>query len=191
MMSATGWDYRSSMNLVGVTAACFCVVAAGCNGSASTEQRIKEAYASSGITRVAVYPLAGSVTVDRQPPNFKSRRTSIVVLAYDPSKPDRPIWHNPHVTLQSDGSFAFPDGGLPAGKYVLLFAELTLQKKQGWHGPDELKNLYNDPDVNGKKEQFTIDHQAPGKSDYSFNLNVIGENAPQQPGPKALTQLPG
>ena len=95
----------------------------------------------------------------------------------------------PFVSVKSDGAFEFPDGGIPPGKYVLLFAGLQRNRKKGWAGPDALKNLYNDPEVNGKKEQFTIDHQAPGKTNYSFNLNVAGETPVATAGPKALTHI--
>jgi hypothetical protein len=93
------------------------------------------------------------------------------------------------VPVRADGSFEFPDGGIPPGKYVLLFVVLERNKKKGWTGPDALKNLYNDPDVNGKKEQFTINHQVPGKTDYSFNLSVAGETPVANAGPKALTKI--
>jgi hypothetical protein len=43
--------------------------------------------------------------------------------------------------------------------------------------------------VNGKKEQFTINHQGPGKTDYSFNLSVAGETPVANAGPKALTKI--
>ncbi|HEX4072436.1 MAG TPA: hypothetical protein VHX68_14745, partial [Planctomycetaceae bacterium] len=66
------------------------------------------------------------------------------------------------------------------------FAELRHNSRMGFFGPDGLKNLYNDPDVNSKKPEFVIDHQAPGKTDYTFNLSVAGEAPPSAPGPKAF-----
>jgi hypothetical protein len=190
-MSVTGRN-RVFYRLVGAlgVAAGLCVVITGCTRTPSSAERLKAAYESSGLKPITVYPFAGTVTVDNSPPNFKKRKTSIIVMAYDPSKPDAPIKQNTSVTTQADGSFEFPDGGLPPGKYVMLFAELHLQKKQGWQGPDDLKNLYNDPSVNGKKKEFQIDHQEPGKKDYNFNLNVAGETPPAQHGPKALVELP-
>ncbi len=178
--------FRSSVRLGAVCA--FCLVTAGCTKQQSTADRVKLAAESSGIKPVTVFPLAGTVTVDNQPAVLKSRKWVLVVMAYDTSKPDA-IANGPYVPVRADGSFAFPDGGIPPGKYVLLFAALERSKKKGWVGPDALKNLYNDPDVNGKKEQFTINHQGPGKTDYSFNLSVAGENQTLQPGPKALTHI--
>jgi hypothetical protein len=170
--------------------ACACLVLVGCNRTPSTAERVKQAYESSGLTRVDLYPLAGTVTVDNAPPSIKAKKTAIVAMAYNLSKTDVPVDQNSWVTVQSDGSFAFPDGGLPPGKYVMLFAQLQLHKKRGWHGPDGLKNLYNDPDVNSKKTEFLVDHDKPGKTDYRFNLNLAGETPPPQAAPKALIQLP-
>jgi hypothetical protein len=192
MMSATvrGRFTRSLARLSAIAAACLCVVGAGCTRTPNSAERLKAAYESSGMTQVTVYPLAGTVTVDHAAPTFKSRRELIVVMAYDTAKSDKPVTENAFVTVLTDGSFAFPDGGLPPGKYVMLFAQLQLNKREGWHGPDALKNLYNDPDVNSKKAEFLIEHQAPGKTDYVFDLSVAGQTA-AQPGPKALVHLPG
>jgi len=189
MMSVMGRSHRLSIfaRSVCLVAACACVAAVGCTRQQSTADRIKQAAESTGIKLATVYPLAGTVTVDSQPAELKSRKWSVVVMACDASKPNGSAT-GPFVSVRSDGAFEFPDGGIPPGKYVLLFAALQRNKKKGWVGPDALKNLYNDPDVNGKKEQFTIDHQAPGKTNYAFNLNVAGET-PAQPGPRALTHI--
>jgi len=72
----------------------------------------------------------------------------------------------------------------------MLFAQLKGNPKRGYGKPDALKNLYNDPDINGKKSEFNIDHQAPDKTDYTFNLSVAGETPPAAPGPKALIDIP-
>jgi hypothetical protein len=180
-------SFRAS---AGVAAGLVALVVAGCSNAKSNSDRIKEAYESSGIKQTTVYPLAGIVTVDHQPPKFKAKRTFLVVMAVDASKPDTPTIANPYVTVAGDGRFEFADGGLPPGKYVLIFTALVNAKKKGWHGPDALNNLYNDPDVNGKKTQFTIDHKEPGKSDYEIDLPVAGQEK-ATPGPKALTNLPG
>jgi hypothetical protein len=174
---------------VGIAAACACcLVAAGCTKQQSTANRIKQAAESSGIKPLTVFPLAGTVTVDNQPPALKSKKWVLVVMAYDASKPDQPASNQLYVSARADGSFDFGDG-LPPGKYVMLFAQLQKNKKRGAAGPDALKNLYNDPDVNAKKGDFTINHQEPGKTNYEFNLNVAGETAPAQHGPNALTHI--
>ena len=68
----------------------------------------------------------------------------------------------------------------------MLFAQLIYDPRMGFFGPDGLKNLYNDPEINSKKPEFLIDHQAPGKTDYTFNLSVAGGTPPEAPGPKAF-----
>jgi hypothetical protein len=190
MMSVMGRTHLLSPfgRSVGITAACACMIAVGCTRQQSTADRIKEAAESSGIKLATVYPLAGTVTVDNQPAALKSRKWSVVVMASDASKPSGAPTGQ-FVPVRSDGAFEFPDGGIPPGKYVLLFAALQRNKKKGWVGPDALNNLFNDPEVNGKKEQFTIDHQAPGKTNYSFNLSVAGETPVTAAGPRALTHI--
>jgi hypothetical protein len=173
--------------ITGVAAAVCVFALMGCTKTPSAAERLDEAYQASGIKRETVFPLAGRVTIDNQAPTFKGRRTVLVVMAYGASKPDLPA-SGPYVPVKADGTFEFPSGGLPPGKYVLLFAALNHSKKRGMAGPDELKNLYNDPDVNGKKEEFTINLQEPGKTDCQFNLSVVGEAA-KSPGPKALTHI--
>jgi hypothetical protein len=165
------------------------LVAVGCDSRPSTAERIKQAREESHLSSVTVFPLAGRVTVDSQPLSLKSKRAALVVMAYDASRPNAATIEQPFVMAREDGSFEFSDGGLPPGKYVMLFAELDRKKKNTRLG-DGLKNLYNDPDVNGKKPEFTINHEAPGKTDYAFNLNLAGETPPAQPGPKALIKLP-
>jgi hypothetical protein len=156
----------------------------GCEGRQSTAQRLEEAYKSAGMDPVTVYPLGGTITVDNEPPVAKSETARLVAIAYDAARPDAKAKTNAHAFLKWDGSFELPP--LPPGKYVMLFAQLGHNPRMGFFGPDGLKNLYNDPDVNSKKPEFLIDHQAPGKTDYTFNLSVAGETPPAAPGPKAF-----
>jgi hypothetical protein len=173
-----------------IGAACACLAAAGCNKQTSTEGRIKQASEEAHLTSVTLYPFAGRVTIDNQTPSLKIRREALVVMAYDASKPDASAEQQPFAVARDDGSFDFPAGGLPAGRYVMLFAALDRKtKKKSTRVADGLNNLFNDPDVNGKKSEFTINHEAPGKTDYLFNLNVSGETPRAQPGPKALTRI--
>jgi hypothetical protein len=133
---------------------------------------------------VKVYPLGGTVTVDNEPLPKKSATTRLVVIAYDAAKPDVKARDNAQTFVKPDGSFELPT--LPPGKYVMLFAQLGHNPRMGFFGPDGLKNLYNDPDVNLNKPDFVVDHQAPGRTDYTFNLPVAGETPPGAPGPKAF-----
>ena len=156
----------------------------GCEGRQSTAQRLENAYKNAGMNPVTVYPLGGKITVDNEPPVAKSETEPLVAIAYDAAKPDVKARSNAHAFVKPDGSFELPP--LPPGKYVMLFAQLGHNPRMGFFGPDGLKNLYNDPDVNSKKAEFVIDQQAPGKTDYTFNLSVAGETPPAAPGPKAF-----
>ncbi len=156
----------------------------GCGGRESAAQRLEKAYESAGMTPVAAYPLAGKVTIDNEPPPAKSETSRLVAIAYEIGKPDAKANSSAFALVKPDGSFEFPL--LPAGKYVMLFSQLGYNPRMGFLGADRLQNLYNDPDVNGKKPEFLVDHQAPGRSDYSFNLAVAGETPPAGAGPKAF-----
>ena len=141
-----------------VAATLIFLVSFGCEGRQSTAQRLEKAYKSAGLDPVTVYPLGGKITVDNQPPVAKSEMASLVAVAYDAAKPDVKANSNASAFVKPDGSFELPP--LPPGKYVMLFAQLGHNPRMGFFGPDGLKNLYNDPDVNSKKSEFVIDHQA-------------------------------
>jgi hypothetical protein len=168
----------------GVAATLILLLSFGCEGRQSTTQRLEKAYESAGIDPVKAYPLGGRITVDNEPPVAKSETTRLVAIAYDAATPDVKAKSNARAFVKPEGSFELP--ALPPGKYVMLFAQLGYNPRMGFVGADGLKNLYNDPDVNSKKAEFLIDHQAPGKTDYTFNLSVAGETPPAAPGPKAF-----
>ena len=165
-------------------AATLLLLSIGCDGRQSTAERLERAYQSAGMNPVTLYPLGGKITIDNEPPAGKTETTRLVAIAYDAGKPDAKANSSATAFVKPDGSFALP--ALPSGKYVMLFAELRYNPRMGFVGPDGLKNLYNDPDVNSKKPELLIDHQAPGKTDYTFNLSVAGETPPAAPGPKAF-----
>lgn len=66
-----------------------------------------------------------------------------------------------------------PGDGVKTGTYVVTFAQPKLVGERR-RGPDALENLYNDPDKNAQVPEFKIDHQAPEKKDYVFDLKVAG-----------------
>jgi hypothetical protein len=172
-----------------VVAALACV---GC-GPQSAQQRIDAELARTGKEKLTVFPLAGHVTIDGQPPSAIAKgRSKVIVMLYDLAKPDEKPEGRPYVELDPSGGFSFSTygngDGLPPGTYVLLFAQLTNKKKEGFIGPDGLKNLYNDPEKNATKPEFKIEHKAPGRSDYAFDLKTAGEET-AAPGPKALTKI--
>jgi hypothetical protein len=169
-----------------VLAAMACV---GC-GPKSGEQRMDEVLSATGQQKDRVLPLAGHVTIDggAAPVN---KRTRFVVLLYDLAKPQAIPEKWPHVFVEPNGDFQFSHygigDGVPPGNYVFVFAVLTDRKKKGLVGPDQLKNLYNDPEKNEKKPGFKIDHNGP-KKDYSFDLAVAGQEEGTT-GPKSVTLL--
>jgi hypothetical protein len=167
-----------------VAATLIFILSLGCEGRQSTAERLENAYKSAGMDPVAVYPLGGKITIDNEPPVAKSETARFVAIAYDAAKLDFKAKDNARAFVKPDGSFELPP--LAPGKYVILFAQLGYNPRMGFLGPDGLKNLYNDPDVNSRKPEFLVDHQAPGKTGYTFNLSVAGETPPAAPGPKAF-----
>jgi hypothetical protein len=53
--------------------------------------------------------------------------------------------------------------------------------------PDDLKNLYNDPDKNANEETYKLDLKLPGQDGYQVDLAVAGKDAVKTPGPNAVT----
>jgi hypothetical protein len=173
----------------GLLAAALLLVVSGCSGTQSSEQALQNSLANAGASKESIYPLAGNVTIDRHAPELKQGEW-LVVMLNDPAHLDVPAMQKPYVEANRDGEFAFSTytkgDGIKAGKYIVTFAVLKKKGKVGLIGPDRLNNLYNDPDTNGKILEFNVDHQAPGKSNYAFNLDIAGKET-ATPGPHALT----
>jgi hypothetical protein len=170
-------------------AACLCAVlwAGGCKraDNESVTAFLKQA----GPNRPSVFPLAGKVTIDGQPPQF-ARPLRLVVLLHDPSR----LGFGPRHIRQctDDGEFAFgtyaKQDGVPAGVHIVTFAVLKVTA-QGLIGPDQLKNLYNDPDKNAQVQEFKFALEPPGKTDCVFDLKVADQSPVELPGPNAVTEL--
>ena len=168
------------------------LVCCGC-GPSTAEQRVSAELHRTGKQRVAVYPLAGRVTIDGIPPSAIAKgRSKVLVMLNNVSNPDDPPEKRPFMEADPDGAFRFSTygngDGVPAGKYVFTFAQLNFRKKEGYVGPDGLKNLFNDPEKNVDKSDFTIEHKAPGRKNYVFDLRTLGEEE-ATPGPKALIKI--
>jgi hypothetical protein len=162
-------------------------------GCAKSSQESLDAYLKqTGHSRADVFPLAGKVTIDGQPARYV-KPLRLVVMLYDESKPNLPSFKRPCRECNADGEFSFgtytKGDGLPPGNFVVAFAVLNVTM-QGLKGPDQLKNLYNDPERNAGNPAFKIDHRAPGKRDYYFDLKVDGQEPIETPGPKSLMELP-
>jgi hypothetical protein len=151
---------------------------------------------------------AGQVTVDAQPP---SKDCTLFVILHRPDHLDeaahmRGKGYQLYARCDPEGNFKFRNGVEP-GKYVLSFVELHSQvgKKSGGgfgvsHGgdgnprdflrPDELKNLYNDPDENVKEQAFNLNLAYPGTEDYHLDLAVAGKDGVDNPGANAIVGTP-
>lgn len=138
------------------------------------------------MTATPLYPIAGMVTIDGLPPTFDDPKKHLIVTLYDPQKPDE---KHLHCLARPDGTFKFTEDGIGPGHYVLAFAVLRRKGPGNFVGPDALNNLYNDPDANQKDATFVIEHQAPGKKSYEFNLDVAGRPPIESPGPHAVTKV--
>jgi hypothetical protein len=164
----------------------------GCgSGKRTADQALEQQYKDNPqLQRVTLAKFAGRVTVDGQPP---SQGTVILVMLNDPKKPTLRNQPRQYTVSSVDGTFEFStglkgDGTLP-GSYVVTFAELHAHGKRGYFPPDELKNLYNDPDKNADKSDFHVELTPPGKTDYAFDLKLAGEQPVDQPGPNATTEV--
>jgi hypothetical protein len=168
------------------------LLVAGCSGSKSADQALDKSLAAAGLQRTSVCPLAGKLTVDGLPPTVEQGE-KIIVMLNDPAKPDAPPNSGAYATVGQDGEFSFRTyaaaDGVNPGTYIVTFAKLKVKKKKGLVGPDGFQNLYNDAGRNQKENpDFKINHQAPGKTDYAFDLKIAGREAAAA-GPKALTQI--
>lgn len=182
---------RLSTAQIAVAGILLATLAIGCGGGHQTaEQALQAQLKLSGVEKQAVFPLAGRVTIDGQPPG--SDTNVVVVMLNDPQKPNLPLRQRPHTTCEPSGDFSFSTyvggDGFPPGDYIATFAMLV-DDRRGPVGPDQLKNLYNDPEKNNDIPEFHIDHKAPGRKDYAFNLKVNGKDEVRSPGKYALTGL--
>lgn len=178
---------------------------AGCNSSPSASQALEHQFQDNPkFQKANVAKFAGTVMVDGQPP---ASDTKLFVILNDPQHLDE----NAHLRApklwalcDAKGHFAFSTynagDGVAAGEYVVTFVglhppsggkgarKLVSTGARHFVGPDELKNLYNDPDKNKSDPTFKLDLKPPGKGDYRFDLVVAGSE-PATPGPNAVTTI--
>jgi hypothetical protein len=166
---------------------------AGCSSGQNANRALDASLAANNLTREKVYPLAGKITVDGMAPELADGER-IVVMLIDIAKPEQePGVVGPYTTVDKSGQFAFrtyeADDGIAPGTYVAIIAKLEAKKKKGLIGPDGFHNLYNDPDRNQKEHaELKIEHQAPGKKNYQFDLQVAGRDS-LEPSSKSLTKI--
>ena len=164
------------------------LLVAGCSGGQTADQALDKSLAAVQQQRTTVYPLAGMVTVDGLPPQLEPGERIIVMLE-DPAKLGI---RGPYVAVDNTGEFTFRSyaaaDGLNPGTYIVTFAKLR-KKRGGYVGPDGFHNLYNDPEkTQTEYPDFKIEHQAPGKKDYAFDLKIAGRDEVAA-GPRALTHI--
>ena len=133
---------------------------------------------------MTLYPLGGKITVDNEPPAAKTETARLVAVAYDAGKPDAKANSSATAFVKPNGSFEFPP--LPPGKYVMLFAELRYNSEDGVLRSRRTQESLQRSRRQLEKTGVLIDLQAPGKTDYAFNLSVAGETPPATAGPKAF-----
>jgi hypothetical protein len=185
-------------------------ILAGCTGQSSQQAIDKQIADNPQFKKANVVKFSGRVAVDAQPP---AKGFKLFVILNDPQHLDEAAHATMpklYATCDDNGGFAFStngkEDGVPAGKYVVTFVELKLPNpSEGthFHGPklrggarlphyeppDELKNLYNDPDKNAKNDLFNLNLEPPGKDDYQFDLAVLSKDPVATPGANAVTSI--
>jgi hypothetical protein len=177
----------------------------GCGTNPTDEARVEEYFKDTpGVKRAPVGKLSGHVSVDGQPPGKRGR---VYVILSDPDHPAKSGAAPPIFTkCEEDGKFEFTTyatgDGVPYGKYVITFVSLHRGGPTGrglgsrapsftqqFVGPDALNNLYNDPEKNKADQTFLVKVEAPGRTDYDFNLTVSGKDPVKEPGTYAVTAI--
>jgi hypothetical protein len=155
----------------------------GCTHTQTEKEQLQKSLEVNGRPESTVVKFSGTVTVDGQPP-AADRHFPLYVLAYDPKKPPKGRQLPFSTRCNKEGHFEFntysTGDGLPAGEYIVIFAWPQAD------GSDGLKNLFNDPDKNAKEERFQINLASPGKTDWSFDLQVAGRDPVTTPGEHAV-----
>ena len=176
-------------------------VFSGCTGSSHGPREDELQQAAKGAKQAPAAKVAGHVSIDGQPPD---KDTKLFVILNDPAHLALPKEGPKYFTAcDVEGNFAFTTylkgDGAPLGKYVVTLVQLHPPTSKGprmghgtisrqYVGPDGLKNLYNDPEKNKDEKEFNIEVAEPGKSDYEFNLSVVGKTG-VSPGQYAVTRL--
>ncbi len=168
---------------------------AGCGfGSQSAGQALSQALASTGTAKDACAKFAGTVTIDGKTPGDLGVSRVMVVL-WNTKTP--PKGTPPFAPCDPDGYFEFHTydkaDGVPVGNYVICFVQLQggmrIGGPSGWRGPDQLKDLYSDPDKNKEDKDLILDLKSPGKTGWQFDLKIDGKEPVTNAGPNAVKEL--
>jgi hypothetical protein len=188
-MSAMG---NHSIRLLGWCWACaaFALVAAGCGQSSqSADQALNDRLRDSNSQRGQIAKFSGTVNIDHLPPALKSDE-ALMIMLYDSKNPPPAKQLPLAARVTNDGHFEFTTysrgDGVQVGSYKVLFAAFKVNPLRGGsNSPDVLKNLYNDPDTS----QFNVEITVPGKTDWTFDLEIAGKEANTTPGARAIDRL--
>ncbi len=187
-MAAMGRNFVHGLGCAGAWAA-FALLVSGCGRSQSADQALNDRLRDSGATRGQIAKFSGTVTIDHQAPSLKPEE-ALMIMLYDTKNPPPAKQFPPSARVSRDGHFEFTSytrgDGIAVGTYKVLFAVFAVSPYRGGSSsPDLLKNLYNDPDTT----PFTVEITEPGKTDWSFDLEIAGKDANATPGERAITRL--
>jgi hypothetical protein len=210
-----GWVVRSPKARVAVLSL-LAIGLSGCPRISSPDQARKYAVSGNvGFKEDAVAGFGGKVTVDGQP---TAKGSKLFVILNDFAHLDENAKLSAprlYATCDPEGKFAFttdnPHDGVAAGKYIVTFVQFRVPTNTGtgkgahflapgagltgtsskrYRGPDELKNLYSDPEQNAKDDKFVVDlkPKSPGKGEYDFDLSIAGKDSAPD-GPNAVKEI--
>jgi hypothetical protein len=156
---------------------------------------------------------AGQVTIDGQPPKEGTKLFVILTDPKHLDENGQGTLPKLYATCDAKGNFAFgtydlkdKNDGVVAGSYVVTFvnphkfvprvakkdrskspAASTSERRRPvqYAPPDDLKNLYNDPDQNINDARFNLALAPPGRDNYHFDL-AVGGKEPAKPAPHAV-----
>jgi hypothetical protein len=171
-------------------------ITASARRRSSADQALDAAFKNNPqLQRQPVAAFTGRVTIDSLPPDDLTPNLALFVCLHrrQAGPAATPLLR---AKCDSMGRFFFNTyakaDGVAAGSYVVTFCKLHRvgPAKLGAFGPpDELKNLFNDPDKNVQRPEFTIDVKLPGKTDYRFDLTVAGQEPLEVAGPNAVARM--
>lgn len=172
------------------------VFAANARRGSSADQALEAAFKKyPQLQRQPVAKFSGQVTIDGLPPSDLSPNLALFVCLHR-RQGEAAVTPLLRAKCDSTGRFSFNTyakaDGVAVGSYVVTFSKLHRvgPVKLGAFGPpDELKNLYNDPDKNAQKPEFAVEVKTPGKTDYHFDLTVAGQEPVEIAGPNAVTRI--
>jgi hypothetical protein len=189
-----GHGVRKARLLVGT--ALLVAFVAGC-GRKTADQTLDKALKDMGASRATLGAFSGTVSIDGRPPGNKGLVRLLVIL-WNQDKPPGPKDQPPFVPCDEEGNFEFSTyhagDGVAVGKYVICFAQLKGSLtfgggQRGWHGPDLLHNLYNDPEKNKDNKELVVEITPEGKTDWNLNLDIAGKEPVNDPGPNSFTAM--